>query len=46
MERHLLDLDYQSPVIWLITALGYDLGYYITHRIGHEWNCMWAGIFF
>merc|ERR1712131_126240 len=39
---HLLDLDYQSPVIWLATALGYDLGYYITHRIGHEWNCMWA----
>lgn len=39
---HLLDLDYSSPIIWLITALAYDLGYYVTHRIGHEWNFMWA----
>ena len=39
---HLFELDFSSTTVWMVTALAYDFGYYVTHRIGHEWNFMWA----
>ena len=39
----LFEWDYSTIKVWIITALLYDIGYYITHRTGHEWNFMWAG---
>ncbi|CAG5108675.1 Oidioi.mRNA.OKI2018_I69.chr1.g3903.t1.cds [Oikopleura dioica] len=39
---HFLDLENRSWTFWLIGFFGYDFGYYLTHRFGHEINFLWA----
>ena len=40
---HIFDMSYSSWSTWILAALFYDFGYYLTHRIGHELNFGWAG---
>ncbi len=28
--------------VWVFAFVGYDLGYYFSHRYGHEWRVLWA----
>ena len=42
---HIFDLTYSSWTTWILAALLYDLGYYVTHRLGHEMNFGWAGMY-
>ena len=40
---HIWQLESSSNWIWLAAALGYDFGWYWTHRLSHEMNFAWAG---
>jgi len=41
----LIDLSDEDTtwVHWIVMFLTVELGYYWAHRMGHEWNVMWAG---
>jgi len=41
-ERRLIDLDWDSPVTWLVAAIGVDFGFYWLHRFVHETSIGWA----
>ena len=38
----LLQWSPASPWTWVIGLLVYDFTYYWQHRMGHEWNLLWA----
>jgi len=38
----LFALNADSPAVWLVAFVAYDLGYYFSHRYGHEWRILWA----
>ena len=40
---HIWDMSHSTWLTWLLAAILYDFGYYVTHRIGHEMNFGWAG---
>eukprot|EP01084_Bolivina_argentea_P088366 159553_1 len=40
-QYHLFDIEYNYKSLLLATLL-YDFLYYWAHRLGHEWNWMWA----
>ena len=42
---HIWQLESASNWVWLAAALGYDFGWYWTHRLSHEMNFAWAGHF-
>ena len=37
-----MDLPWDSPVTWVITAVLVDLGYYWFHRASHEVALLWS----
>ena len=37
-----MDLPWDSPVTWVITAVLVDLGYYWFHRASHEVAFLWS----
>lgn len=39
---HIFEMQSASNWVWLAAALGYDLGWYVTHRLSHEMNFGWA----
>ncbi|GMU42882.1 MAG: hypothetical protein AMXMBFR25_08680 [Lysobacterales bacterium] len=38
----LLQWPQDSPWAWILGLLLYDFTYYWQHRMGHEWNLLWA----
>merc|ERR1712107_554216 len=38
----LVDLPWNSPWTWILTAVLVDLGYYWFHRASHEIGALWA----
>ena len=38
----MVDLPWDSPYTWLLTALLVDCGYYWFHRASHEVGLLWA----
>ena len=36
MDHLSVDLGWDSPLTWLVTAIFLDLGYYAFHRASHE----------
>jgi sterol desaturase/sphingolipid hydroxylase (fatty acid hydroxylase superfamily) len=38
----LFKLDTGQWWVWVLAFIGYDLGYYFSHRYGHEWRILWA----
>ncbi len=38
----LFDLDPSHIGVWIFAFVAYDLGYYFSHRYGHEWRILWA----
>lgn len=38
----LFKLDPGQWWVWVLAFVGYDLGYYFSHRYGHEWRILWA----
>jgi len=38
----LFELDANHVGVWLFAFIAYDLGYYFSHRYGHEWRILWA----
>ncbi len=38
----LFALDPGQWWVWVFAFVGYDLGYYFSHRYGHEWRILWA----
>lgn len=38
----LVEWPLASPVSWILGLLLYDFTYYWQHRMGHEWNLLWA----
>ena len=43
--NHIFEMSKFSNWAWLAAAIGYDLGWYFTHRLSHEMNFGWAGNF-
>lgn len=41
-KHRLIDLDWDSPAVWWLAALGIDFGYYWFHRAAHEVNIIWG----
>jgi len=38
----LFELDAGNAGVWIFAFVAYDLGYYFSHRYGHEWRILWA----
>ncbi len=38
----LFELDAGHAGVWIFAFVAYDLGYYFSHRYGHEWRILWA----
>lgn len=38
----LFELDASHAGVWIFAFVAYDLGYYFSHRYGHEWRILWA----
>jgi sterol desaturase/sphingolipid hydroxylase (fatty acid hydroxylase superfamily) len=38
----LFELDASHLGVWVFAFVAYDLGYYFSHRYGHEWRILWA----
>jgi len=39
---HLIEVDENSLLAWVVCFLGVDLGYYWFHRMAHELNAFWG----
>ncbi len=38
----LLSMNRNSTAVWIAAFVAYDLCYYWSHRMGHEWRLFWA----
>lgn len=37
-----LEMSPSEPLVWILAFIAYDLCYYWSHRMGHEWRLFWA----
>ncbi|MBS2024187.1 MAG: sterol desaturase family protein [Deltaproteobacteria bacterium] len=41
-QHRFVSFELSNPVPWLLAFFGYDLSYYVWHRLSHRVNLLWA----